>query len=275
MDNMRTLRADEIECRVAMVKRTNNGVGCSLLLYKDARCDMTMLDELYGAMNWQREHVIIDGRLYCNISVWDDKKKQWICKQDVGTESNTEKEKGQASDSFKRAGTNWGIGRELYTSPFIWIGLKDNEYAEKQGKLSCRQKFSVKEISYSDSRKIIHLVILDKDGNERYRFENGEEVKPEKTESDKKSAQETAQTEKHSDKTATQKTELVGEVEIETLKKVVKALGGATKNEFERITGVKFCDIGKMTKTDWGKLMVELNKQMDTVAHQRAMQHDA
>lgn len=260
MDNMRTLRADEIECRVAMVKRTNSGVGCSLLLYKDARCDMTMLDELYGAMNWQREHVIIDGRLYCNISVWDDAKKLWICKQDVGTESNTEKEKGQASDSFKRAGTNWGIGRELYTSPFIWIVLKDSEYAEKQGKLSCRQKFSVGEISYSDSRKILNLIILDKDGNERYRFENGEEVKPKKTESDK---------------TVPKEPELVGEVEIETLKKVVRALGGVTENGFLRITGVKFANIGRMTKTDWGKLMTKLNRQMDAAAHQRALQHDA
>ena len=177
MSVIRTLRADEIECRVAQVKQTRNGVGCSLLLYKDARCDMAILDEVYGAANWQREHTIIDGRLYCNLSVWDENKKQWITKQDVGTESNTEKEKGQASDSFKRAGTNWGIGRELYTAPFIWIALADGEYTSQGERVRCNQTFKVSEISYSDSRKISGLVIVDKKRNERYRFDSGEKTK--------------------------------------------------------------------------------------------------
>lgn len=176
MSVIRTLRADEIECRVAQVKQTRNSVGCSLLLYKDARCDMAILDEVYGAANWQREHTIIDGRLYCNLSVWDDNKKQWITKQDVGTESNTEKEKGQASDSFKRAGTNWGIGRELYTAPFIWITLADGEYTSQGERVRCNQTFKVSEISYSDSRKISGLVIVDKKGNERFRM--GGQAKP-------------------------------------------------------------------------------------------------
>lgn len=172
-NKIRLLRADEIECRVAQVKQTKRGVGCSLLLYKDARCDMSILDEVYGSENWQRAHTIIDGRLYCNLSVWDEGKKQWITKQDVGTESNTEKEKGQASDSFKRAGTNWGIGRELYTAPFIWIPLAEDEHFTKKttnGKeiISCAQSFRVAEISYSESRKINGLVILDKNGNERF-----------------------------------------------------------------------------------------------------------
>ena len=176
MSEIRMLRADEIECRVAQIKETRNGVGCSLLLYKDARCDMAILDEVYGAENWQREHTIIDGRLYCNLSVWDDNKKQWITKQDVGTESNTEKEKGQASDSFKRAGTNWGIGRELYTAPFIWIALVDGEYFSRNDRLSCTQTFKVSEISYSENRKIDGLVIVDKKGNERFRM--GGQAKP-------------------------------------------------------------------------------------------------
>lgn len=176
MSVIRTLRADEIECRVAQVKQTRNGVGCSLLLYKDARCDMSILDEVYGATNWMREHVIIDGRLYCNLSVWDAEKSMWVTKQDVGTESNTEKEKGQASDSFKRAGTNWGIGRELYTAPFIWITLADGEYTSQGERVRCNQTFKVSEISYSDSRKIIGLVIVDKKGNERFRM--GGQAKP-------------------------------------------------------------------------------------------------
>ena len=113
MKDIRLLRADEIDARVATVTPK----GCSLLLYKDARCDMRLLDETFGSMNWQRSHEVIDGNLYCNVSVWDEEKKIWVKKQDVGTESYTEKEKGQASDSFKRACFNFGIGRELYTAP--------------------------------------------------------------------------------------------------------------------------------------------------------------
>lgn len=111
----RALRADEVELRVA----TCSAKGFSLLLYKDARCDQNILDETVGAMNWQRHHSRDNAN--CIVSIWDDEKKQWIEKEDTGTESFTEKEKGLASDSFKRACFNWGIGRELYTAPFIWI----------------------------------------------------------------------------------------------------------------------------------------------------------
>ena len=116
----RMLKAEEIECRVGTI----NGKGCSLLLYKDARVDMKILDETYGVGNWQRTHEVINDNLFCTIEIWNDKINQWVKKQDVGTESYTEKEKGEASDSFKRAGFNVGIGRELYTSPFIWIQPK-------------------------------------------------------------------------------------------------------------------------------------------------------
>ena len=114
---IRLLRADEIECRIGMI----NEKGLSLLLYKDARVDMKILDEVYGQFNWQRKHEVIGGNLYCTVSIWDDEKQQWISKMDVGTKSNTEQEKGEASDSFKRACFSHGIGRELYTAPFIWI----------------------------------------------------------------------------------------------------------------------------------------------------------
>jgi len=116
----RMLKAEEIECRVGTI----NGKGCSLLLYKDARVDMKILDETYGVGNWQRTHEVINDNLFCTIEIWNDRIEQWVKKQDVGTESYTEKEKGEASDSFKRAGFNVGIGRELYTSPFIWIQPK-------------------------------------------------------------------------------------------------------------------------------------------------------
>lgn len=118
MKEFRSLTEKDIECRISTVSEN----GCSLLLYKDARCDMRILDETVGAENWQRTHELINGNLFCNVSIFDADKNQWITKQDVGTESYTEKEKGQASDAFKRACFNWGIGRELYTAPFIWIG---------------------------------------------------------------------------------------------------------------------------------------------------------
>ena len=102
---IRLLRADEIECRVSTI----NGNGLSLLLFKDARVDQKILDETFSPFGWKRSHQSIDGNLYCTVEVWDSEKKQWIAKQDVGVMSHSEKEKGQASDSFKRACFNWGI----------------------------------------------------------------------------------------------------------------------------------------------------------------------
>lgn len=118
----RYLRADEVECRVAQTARKSEKddmAWITALLYKNARCDMSILDETVGPMNWQRHHLRDNAN--CVISIWDSEKKQWIEKEDTGTESYTEAEKGLASDSFKRAGFNWGIGRELYTSPNILI----------------------------------------------------------------------------------------------------------------------------------------------------------
>ena len=151
----RDLRADEIECRVAQA--TENDV--SLLLYKDARCDMNILDETFGAMNWMRHHLRENAN--CVVSIWDSKKQMWIEKEDTGTESNTEKEKGLASDSFKRACFNWGIGRELYTAPFIWINATDCKRLEKNdksGRWQCFDSFEVKDISIED-KHIVGLTI--------------------------------------------------------------------------------------------------------------------
>lgn len=164
--NIRLLNANEIECRVQTVKKN----GCSILLYKDARCDMKILDETFGVLGWQRTHELINGNLFCNVSVWDQDKGFWIVKQDVGTESNTEKEKGQASDSFKRACFNLGIGRELYTAPFIWINLGPNDVKENNGKYYPTITFEVKEIGYNTNKEIDKLVIVDNQGVERYRL---------------------------------------------------------------------------------------------------------
>lgn len=183
---IRTLHADEIECRIGTITAR----GCSLLLYKDARVDMKILDETFGVGNWQRTHEVVNDNLFCTIEIWNDKIGQWVKKQDVGTESYSEKEKGEASDSFKRAGFNVGIGRELYTSPFIWILPKNKEmgtrikitdektgevkeelkefYVNSKGKYETKTKFHVHEIGYNENREINKLVIVDNKGNVRF-----------------------------------------------------------------------------------------------------------
>ena len=158
MCTFRTLTAREIECRVAQIAKDGNGL--TLLLYKDARCDMAILDETVGAMNWQRTHARENAN--CIVSIWDAEKGQWIAKEDTGTESNTEAEKGLASDSFKRACVNWGIGRELYTAPRIWInkgaGCSINENG--RGGYACYDRFDVAEIAYNEHREICRLKII-------------------------------------------------------------------------------------------------------------------
>lgn len=154
-ENMfRLLRADEIDARVAQVKEN----GLSLLLYKDARCDMNVLDETVGAFNWKREHSRENAN--CIVSIWDAEKQQWISKEDTGTESQSEAQKGLASDSFKRACVNWGIGRELYTAPFIWIKADDCKIIKSGDKFKTFDKFEVRNISYNDRREIDGLVIV-------------------------------------------------------------------------------------------------------------------
>lgn len=154
---IRKLTASEIECRVAQSRKYESKTQVVLLLYKDARVDQRILDELYGPMNWQRKHELIGDRLYCTISVWDADKGMWVEKQDVGTESYTEKEKGQASDSFKRAAFNWGIGRELYTAPRISFYI-DNSLVNEKGQPKC--SFDVAHIDYKGD-SISELVIID------------------------------------------------------------------------------------------------------------------
>jgi len=153
----RSLKADEIDCRVAMCKES----GLSLLLYKDARVDQNILDETVGPMNWQRRHTRDNAN--CIVSLWDEDKQQWIEKEDTGTESFTEAEKGLASDSFKRACFNWGIGRELYTAPFIWISsdkcsISKRTNSKGQETWVCFDRFVVVGIEIKDG-KITSLAI--------------------------------------------------------------------------------------------------------------------
>lgn len=151
----RNLKAAEIDCRVGTV----GAKGITLLLYKDARVDQSILDE--SNVIWQRRHYEVKGNLFCEVSIWNDEIKQWVAKSDCGTESNTEKEKGEASDSFKRACFNWGIGRELYTSPFIFI---KEETTQRQGSkgydmVDKYAKFAVKSITINEHKEITALTI--------------------------------------------------------------------------------------------------------------------
>lgn len=150
----RKLSIDEIELRVQN-KKDDNFI--RLLLYKDARADMKILDETVGAFSWKREHFSIDNKLYCKVSIFDKATMQWINKEDVGTESYTEKEKGQASDSFKRACTNWGIGRELYTAPSIMIWK--NQFPNVKNWNYIKYKVSV--ININEQREITGLQIIE------------------------------------------------------------------------------------------------------------------
>lgn len=160
----RLLRADDIEVRVGSVSKTNGGV--TLLLYKDARCDMAILDETLGIFGWQRHHSRDNAN--CIVSIWDNEKKMWIEKEDTGTESNTEAVKGLASDSFKRACFNLGIGRELYTAPFMFV--QAGKFKDKYEKFHCT------DIKY-DGRKIKSVTILVESTKEEITFYN-KDVKP-------------------------------------------------------------------------------------------------
>ena len=154
------LRAEEIECRAAAVSEK----GVSLLLYKDARVDQRILDETFGPFGWKRNHQCIDGSLYCTVEIYDPEKKEWIAKQDVGNMGAREKEKSQASDSFKRACFNWGIGRELYSAPFIWVPACNADIRKKDGKYYCASRFRVHSITYGREREITGLAVADGEG---------------------------------------------------------------------------------------------------------------
>lgn len=167
----RLLDKEEIECRVQSVMKDNSG--CILLLYKTARTDYNLLDEVVGTMNWKCDYKEIKGNLYCEISIYNNDLQQWISKSNCGVESNTEAEKGEASDSLKRAGFVWGIGRELYTAPFTYIKLTSDEFSNSKLKTT----FRVKEIGYTN-RTITKLIIEDNKGNIRFKYgvvENAEE----------------------------------------------------------------------------------------------------
>ena len=175
--NFRTLNGNEINVRVQRCTLHSNKENATAiyLLYKDARCDMNILDETVGTECWQRTHEVIDGNLYCSVGIYFKELNQWVWKQDVGVESNTEAEKGQASDSFKRACFNWGIGRELYTSPLIKIKLNKDDFYIKNDKAFPTISLDVSCIMYDENRNIIKLVLTDNKGAVRFQYDKAVE----------------------------------------------------------------------------------------------------
>ncbi|MBR2715648.1 MAG: hypothetical protein IKB73_05530 [Ruminococcus sp.] len=178
MKELPLLGVKDVELRVQSVNKNDYGAYAQLLLYKNARVDMRVLDEVFGVMNWKREHTEINGNLFCTVSVWDDEKGQWISKQDVGTESNTEAIKGQASDAFKRSCTCIGIGRELYSAPTIRIKLDDKEVSLGQnGKPRTYAKFHIGEMEYDrDKGYYTKFTVLDEKGEVRFDINKGKEL---------------------------------------------------------------------------------------------------
>jgi hypothetical protein len=173
MENLKLntpLSIDEIDFRVQSV---NKGGYATILAYKDARVDMKRLDDVLGADFWQKKYDLIDNHLFCSVGIYNKQINQWIWKQDVGTESMAEKEKGEASDSFKRACFNLGIGRELYDYPMIQIKLTDSEFDKVSGKATFN--FKLKEWVWCSEFKEGKLVLLaakDTAGVVRFKFDN-------------------------------------------------------------------------------------------------------
>lgn len=172
MRNFRLLNPEEIEVRVQTVKES----GVSALLYKTARTDYALLDETVGMYNWQNDYKVVDGKMYCGIGIRSagglkidpntiyNNPSEWVWKWNCGTESNQDAEKGQASDAMKRAGFAWGIGTELYSSPFIWIPAEKCNIKALQGKdgktkYFCNDSFAVTSIKYDEKENISALVI--------------------------------------------------------------------------------------------------------------------
>jgi hypothetical protein len=169
------LQAHEIDFRVQSVTA---GGGAIILAYKDARVDMNRLNKAFGIGGWQRKHELINGNLFCSVGIWNDVIQQWCWVQDVGTESNTEKEKGQASDSFKRACFNLGIGIELYDYPFIFINLRENEVDLKTKKVT--NKFKLKQwrwVVQHEGGQLSFIGAKDETGKQRFAWGNFKQEK--------------------------------------------------------------------------------------------------
>ncbi len=246
---IRLLRASEIECRVSTI----NEKGLSLLLFKDARVDQKILDETFSPFGWKRSHQVIDGNLYCTVEIWDKEKEQWIAKQDVGTVSYSEKEKGQASDSFKRACFNWGLGRELYTAPFIWIpaGKADiQKRGKEEQKYYTNDRFSVHSISYNEERVIDSIIIINSRGQTAYSMDTRKNNGTKKISSAKKEMEKATG-------------DMIGTNEMAEFEKELERTGVALDTVLKRY---RLQSAAQLTPEIYGKAMKSLKNSKDRTA---------
>lgn len=166
----RPLDISDVDFRVQSI---NNGGYATILAYKDARVDMKRLDEVAGPAKWKKDYSVINNQLFCGVSIYDGEISQWVTKWDVGTESMTEKEKGLASDAFKRSCFNWGIGRELYDYPMISIKLNSDEWSKDSGRPKQTYNLKIREwrwhSEFTDG-KLTFLAAKDQKGAVRYKF---------------------------------------------------------------------------------------------------------
>ena len=247
---IRLLKAEEIECRISVIKEK----GLSLVLYKDARVDQKILDEVFGVFGWKREHECIDGNLYCTVSVKNNESGEWISKQDVGTKGMAEQEKSQASDSFKRACFNIGIGRELYSAPFIWISAIHSPIRidEKDGKYVCYNKFHVSRITYDENREIEGLKIANETGTDVFSW--SKEKKYVKTDADM--LQYDNKETKDAVDAIRKKEHDLSEEQLTSLKKELRRTGVTQKQVKERY---EIKDIKVMSQLTYQKVMKALS----------------
>ncbi len=246
---IRLLKASEIECRVSSVSEK----GVVLLLYKDARVDQRILDETFGPFGWKRSHQSIEGNLYCTVEIYDNAKKEWVAKQDVGTFGYAEKEKSQASDSFKRACFNWGIGRELYSAPFIWVSASKIDIRKKGDGFICLSRFRVVGISYSDEREINGLRIINEKGNVVY--EIGLKEKPVEKKEEQEKPQESEKKQAEEEDTHGPTVEQLEELDKEMIR---------TGVNFEAVQErYKIEDISDLTPELYNRVMRALKKTKD------------
>ncbi len=216
--------------------------------------DQKILDETFSPFGWKRSHQVIDGNLYCTVEIWDKEKEQWIAKQDVGTVSYSEKEKGQASDSFKRACFNWGLGRELYTAPFIWVpaGKADIQKRGKEGeqKYYTNDRFSVHSISYNEERVIDSIIIINSRGQTAYSMDTRKNNGTKKISSAKKEMEKATG-------------DMIGTNEMAEFEKELERTGVALDTVLKRY---RLQSAAQLTPEIYGKAMKSLKNSKDRTA---------
>lgn len=251
----RPIRADEVDVRIARVLR--NGTGLQLLFYKDARVDQNILDETVGAMNWQRHHARDNAN--CIVSIWDEDKKQWVSKEDTGTESNTEAQKGLASDSFKRACFNWGIGRELYTAPNVLLFNKGNNNLFKVENGKCYDRFTVTELDVKNGY-ITHVVVSNESLNKAvYVWDRAQKPEQQPEQPQKPEEQQPEEPQKDSE---------VAEVDVRI--EVMKDWNSRTKEERQAIMKYySISDIANITAEQGKRYLEDVEKRRKQKCTQR------